>query len=78
MNSKISKKVDMVKEVFLRDKLRRNIFHILESEWYIDDGKLKSRTPNLQLLTKNKKSIKNNKGEFVDIGRQKMIYQTQE
>ena len=45
------------------------------------DGQLKSGTTNLQLLTENKKRtkkykgskvrIKNNKGEFVDISRQK-------
>ena len=81
MNSKISRKMDMVKEVFLKDKLRSDTLQLLESEWYIDDGKLKSWTPDLQLLTENKKRtkkykgskvrIKNNKGEFVDIGKQK-------
>ena len=81
MNPKISKKMDMVKEVFLRNKLHSDILQLLESDYYFDDGKLKSGTPNLQLLTENKKRtkkykgskvrIKNNKGEFVDIGRQK-------
>ena len=81
MNPRISKKMDMVKEVFLRDRLRSNVLQILEGDYYFDDGKLKSGTPNLQLLTENKKRtrkykgskvrIKNNKGEFVDIGRQK-------
>ena len=81
MNPKISKKMDMVKEVFLRDKLRRDVLQLLEGDYYFDDGKLKSGTPNLQLLTENKKRtrkykgskvrIKNNKGQFVDIGKQK-------
>ena len=81
MNSKISKKMDMVKEVFLRDKLRRDVLELLEGDYYFDDGKLKSGSPNLQLLTENKKRtkkykgskvrIKNNKGDFVDIGKQK-------
>ena len=81
MNSKISKKMDMVKEVFLRDRLRSNVLQLLEGDYYFDDGKLKSGTPDLQLLTENKRKtkkykgkkvrIKNNKGEFVDIGRQK-------
>ena len=59
MNSKISRKMDMVKEVFLKDKLRSDTLQLLESEWYIDDGKLKSWTPDLQLLTENKKELKN-------------------
>ena len=81
MNSKISKKMDKVKEVSLRDRLRSDILQLLEGDHYFDNGKLKSGTPNLQLLTENKKRtkkykgskvrIKNNKGEFVDIGRQK-------
>ena len=81
MNPKISKNMDMVKEVFLRNKLHSDILQLLESDYYFDDGKLKSGTPNLQLLTENKKRtrkykgskvrIKNNKGDFVDIGRQK-------
>ena len=81
MNPKISKKMDMVKEVFLRNKLHSDILQLLESDYYFDDGKLKSGTPNLQLLTENKKRtkkykgskvrIKNNKGDFVDIGKQK-------
>ena len=81
MNPKISKKMDMVKEVFLRNKFDSDILQLLESDYYFDDGKLKSGTPNLQLLTENKKRtkkykgskvrIKNNKGDFVDIGRQK-------
>ena len=81
MNPKISKKMDMVKEVFLRNKLHTDILQLLEGDYYFDDGKLRSGTPNLQLLSENKKRtkkykgskvrIKNNKGEFVDIGRQK-------
>ena len=82
MNPRISKKMDMVKEVFLRDRLRSNVLQILEGDYYFDDGKLKSGTPNLQLLSENKKKkkkykptkvvrIKNNKGDFVDIGKQK-------
>ena len=81
MNPKISKKMDMVKEVFLRNKLHSDILQLLESDYYFDDGKLKSGTPNLQLLSENKKRtkkykgskvrIKNNKGDFVDIGKQK-------
>ena len=82
MNPRISKKMDMVKEVFLRDRLRSNVLQILEGDYYFDDGKLKSGTPNLQLLSESKKKkkkykptkvvrIKNNKGDFVDIGKQK-------
>jgi len=81
MNPKISRKMDMVKEVFLRNKLHTDILQLLEGDYYFDDGKLRSGTPNLQLLSENKKRtkkykgskvrIKNNKGEFVDIGRQK-------
>ena len=81
MNSKISKKMDKVKEVSLRDRLRSDILQLFEGDHYFDDGKLKSGTPNLQLLSENKKKtkkykgskvrIKNNKGDFVDIGRQK-------
>ena len=79
----------MVKEVFLRNKLHTDILQLLEGDYYFDDGKLKSGTPNLQLMSENKKRtkkykgskvrIKNNKGDFVDIGKKKkMIYQTQE
>ena len=81
MNSKISKKKDKVKEVFLRNKLHTDILQLLEGDYYFDDGKLRSGTPNLQLLSENKKRtkkyngkkvrIKNNKGDFVDIGRRK-------
>ena len=81
MNPKFSKKMDMVKEVFLRDRLRSDVLQLLEGDYYFDDGKLKSGIPDLQLLTENKKRtkkyngkkvrIKNNKGDFVDIGKQK-------
>ena len=81
MNPKNSNKMDMFKEVFLRNCLRSDILQLLQGDHYFDDSKLKSGTPNLQLLTENKKRtkkykgskvrIKNNKGEFVDIGRQK-------
>ena len=63
MNPKISKKMDMVKEVFLRNKLHTDILQLLEGDYYFDDGKLISGTPNLQFLTENKKRTKNIKDQ---------------
>ena len=38
MEPKISIKMNMVKEDFNTDKLRRDILQLLEGEFYIEDG----------------------------------------
>ena len=47
MNPKISKKMDMVKEVSLRDRLRSDVLQLIEGDYYFDDCKLKSGKPDL-------------------------------
>ena len=81
MNPKISRKMDMVCEVFRRDKYRSHILQLLEEEWFHPLNRMEDYTPEeIYFLTESNKQkkykgkkvrIKNNKGEFVDIGRQK-------
>tara|TARA_B100001113_G_C21061041_1_gene601185 strand:- start:244 stop:699 length:456 start_codon:yes stop_codon:yes gene_type:complete len=85
MNSVISKKMDMVAEVFRRDKYRSDVLQLLQEEWVHPLNRMEEwEQEDLFLLTENKKPkknrskenhkrvrIKNNKGEFVDIGKQK-------
>ena len=81
MNPKISRKMDMVCEVFRRDKYRSHILQLLEEEWFHPLNRMEDYSPeeiyfltesNRQKKYKGKKvRIKNNKGQFVDIGKQK-------
>ena len=81
MNPKISRKMDMVCEVFRRDKYRSNILRLLEEEWFHPLTRMEDYTTDeIYLLTESNKQkkykgkkvrIKNNKGDFVDIGKQK-------
>ena len=81
MNPKISRKMDMVCEVFRRDKYRSNILRLLEEEWFHPLTRMEDYTTDeIYLLTESNKQkkykgkkvrIKNNKGDFIDVGKQK-------
>jgi len=56
MNPKISRKMDMICEVFRRDKYRSNILRLLEEEWFHPLNRMEDYSPEeIYFLTESNK-----------------------